>query len=718
MAMEISARAATVRRWPADGLAKRLPALLFGAHGIAILDQLVVSGTSFLSTVLIGRAAGAAELGSYAVAVSVFASIMAMQNALILLPFAIQQHRAEHGGEAHAGGAFALSGGLALLAALATAMSALGLALAGGAAATQMLSWAIAAMLPFILVREFARRFAFARLRTQTALAIDAAVSAIQLGGLGAMAWSGRLDAVSACLCFGFACGVPALAWAAATRREFQFLRPAVTTTARESWRLGKWLMLGQITVQIQSYGAYWLIMGLGGAAATGVFAACMSLVGFANPLLFGVANVLTPKQALAWRSGGSAGLLREAVRNALLLGCMIAAFCLLLAVTGEQLLHVLFHGDDYAGYGHVVTVLALATLATAIGMPASNALAAMERPRAIVVVGGFGVIVTVATMAVLMLRWGLLGAAYGDLAGSAVGAVGRWLAFLAVARKAQADAPVDPAVLRLAGAGDDAHVERLGEGDFAAVFAVAPAQGGERVVLKLYRDGCDPGLAQEQYDALARLHACLDGREAEGWTVRVPRPIAVSQAPRALAMTAVSGRPLESGLIDDETARSAGRAFACAMQAAWAQGLLHGDLHLNNVLIDSEARTLSLIDPGPGVSCEACNAAHLSAAARDLGHLVGELATDVNDMIGDPAARLQKQNFVAAVLQNARACPVEEVREGVLWHLDAGLRPSWSPRGLWHRLIRIVAERRSDDLLGRMPACEPAQEAPACSHR
>jgi tRNA A-37 threonylcarbamoyl transferase component Bud32 len=401
-----------------------------------------------------------------------------------------------------------------------------------------------------------------------------------------------------------------------------------------------------------------------------------------------------------------------------LLLGGMIAAFCLLLLVAGEWLLQILFHGGDYAGYGHVAAVLAFATLATAIGMPASNALATMERPRAIVVVGGFGVVVTIATMVVLMLRWGVLGAAYGDLAGSVVGAFGRWLAFLAVARKSESHAPIDAAVLRLAGVGEDAVAERLGEGDFAAVFAVRPSGRGERVVVKLYRDDCDATLAQEQYDALARLHACLDAREVDGWTMRVPRPIAISQSPQALTMTAVSGRPLESSLADAETAGSAGRAFARAMQAAWEQGVLHGDLHLNNVLLDNEARTLALIDPGPGVSCTACNATHIAPAARDLGHLVSELATDVNDMIGDPAARVQKQNFVAAVLQNARDCPAGEIRRGIRWHFDATLHPSWSPRGLWHWLIRIVAERRSEDLLGRLPPCQPSEEAAACSHR
>lgn len=716
--MDISACIEMVRSLPFAGLTRRVRDRLFCAHSLAVLDQIVVSGTSFTTTVLIGRAAGAAELGVYAIAVSLFTSLLAVQDSLVLMPFVIQQRRAGRDAQAHAGAIFTLSVGLALLAATATTLVAGGFAFAGANAALLTLSWAIAAVLPFILAREFARRFAFARLHMFPALAIDAAVSAIQLGGLGALAWSGHLNAHSACLSFGLACGLPTLAWLVATHREFQFSRTDVTDTARQSWQLGKWLMLGHSMALVQAYGAYWLIMGLGGAAATGVFAACMSLVGFANPLLFGVANVLTPKHTLAWRGGGSAGLRREAVRNALLLGGMIAVVCAVLSIAGERLLQLLFHGGDYTGYGHLAAILAFATLATAVGMPASNALAVMERPRAIVVAGVLGTAVTVVTMAALMQRWGLIGAAYGNLAGSAVGAFGRWLAFLAVARNVKCDAPVDAAVWRLAGADEDASVERIGEGDFAVVFAVSAANGGERILVKLYRSDSDPTLAQEQFDALERLHVCLDGHEVDGWTIWVPRPITVSNTPPALTMTAVIGRPLETGVVDGKMASSAGRAFARAMRPAWAQGVLHGDLHLNNVLIDTDARTLALIDPGPGVSCTACNAADITPAARDLGHLIGELATDVNDMIGHPVARMLKQNFVAAVLRNARACSPDEIRRSITLHLDATLRPSLSLRGLWHRLIRIVAERRSEAMLSYMDSHSRAQKLAACLYR
>src|SRR5712691_13360838 len=65
--------------------------LLCNEHALAVFDQLLVSGTSFVAAVLIGRFAGSAELGVYSIAISLLASMLALQNERVLLPFSIQQ---------------------------------------------------------------------------------------------------------------------------------------------------------------------------------------------------------------------------------------------------------------------------------------------------------------------------------------------------------------------------------------------------------------------------------------------------------------------------------------------------------------------------------------------------------------------------------------------------------------------------------------------------
>jgi O-antigen/teichoic acid export membrane protein len=156
-----------------------------------------------------------------------------------------------------------------------------------------------------------------------------------------------------------------------------------------------------------------------------------MSIVLFANPLTIGIGNTLAPKAALALNEGGYARLRREVTQDSLLLGAAMTLFCLVILFIGEDVMGLLYHGKEYAGHGQTVMVLALALMASALGMPATNALQAMERPQAIVWASSVGAVLTVVLVWCLMIEWGLLGAAYGFLAGNAAGSVGRWVAFL-----------------------------------------------------------------------------------------------------------------------------------------------------------------------------------------------------------------------------------------------------------------------------------------------
>jgi len=66
-----------------------------------------------------------------------------------------------------------------------------------------------------------------------------------------------------------------------------------------------------------------------------------------------------------------------------------------------------------------------LAMLAAALGMPASNGLAAVERPDVVFKVGLVAVALSLVLVPCLVLGWGVTGAAYGFLAGNVAGSLG-----------------------------------------------------------------------------------------------------------------------------------------------------------------------------------------------------------------------------------------------------------------------------------------------------
>jgi O-antigen/teichoic acid export membrane protein len=709
-----------------------LTRVMFGTHFLALADQAVVSGTSLLSTVLVGRFTTPSQFGIYTIALSVLGSLLAVQDALILLPYAIQRHRPSRTSAEHAGISLLHSGLLAAAATAVLVLTAVGALALGADASLVWLILALVLTVPSAMQREFGRGYAFAHLQVAKALILDIAVATLQLGVLGWLGWTGTMSAIGACAALGGACALTSFVWLYYARSNFVIRADQVQQATRESWGLGKWLCAGQVTVSMQGYAGYWLLPLLVGITETGVFAACTSIASLANPLLTAFRNTLTPRAVLAFKEGGGRNLRRQAFRDALVLAGGMSLFCVAILLGGDILMSVVYRGPEYGGRGHVVIVLAVAMMATAAGAPASNALASMERPQAIVVATSVGTTVTLAGIWILSVEWGLLGAAYGFLAGNVAGAAARWAAFLAVlARPDLGDfghASVVRVVQRLRQdtAEADLDIRSLGEGFHGKIYAVASCGGGplwqghRDLVVKLYKpdrpDGADA--ARWQFDAQARLHLAVDGKIVDGWKTRVPLPLYVAASPPALVMTMAAGMSLNKSLAvgsdpPPEMLNSAARAIVAVLRPYWAAGHLHGDLSLHNILWDPAARVLSFIDVDTtaGVSVYDGVPKEWYPASLDLAGVLYDVGTDIRTVGRRVVAR--KRMFAESVLlaflmtvetPEEKRRLIDEVRAFARAELEA-LDLPWSPRGLYRLLQRYVATRRIDRLLARVLA-------------
>ena len=409
------------------------------------------------------------------------------------------------------------------------------------------ITWAIAGVVPFALARDFARRFSFAGLDMGLAFLLDLASAMIQLSVLIGLAVTGRLSALTACAALGAGCALPTAIWFYYTRAEFRPRVQNVPTALSRTWALGKWLLAGRVTVQVQGIVTYWISMLLGGASVTGIYAACMSVVGILNPVFIGLTNVVMPKVALAWKEGGGPGLWHETIRNTTFIAAVILPFMLAVMVAGETVMRVLYQGADFKGLGYTLTVLVAAMSVGALAMPASNALAVMERPRAIVIIGGVGGALTVVLVSLFMLRWGLLGAAYGLLGGAVVGALGRWVVFSRHVSKIYDQTPVVRVIQDFAklSDNDDLAIARLGDGLHAETFLVHSKSGQtwhsqHSLVVKLYKSSAmlTIEMVQAQFNSLLKLHVTLNGCAVDRWKISAPQPLFVCTSPLALVMT------------------------------------------------------------------------------------------------------------------------------------------------------------------------------------
>jgi O-antigen/teichoic acid export membrane protein len=123
-------------------------------------------------------------------------------------------------------------------------------------------------------------------------------------------------------------------------------------------------------------------------------------------------------------------------MRDALGLAAVMSSFCLLVALFGDEVMHALYPGPEYAGHGHIVAMLAVAATIAAVGAPAAIALTTVERARAVATIAAGTAVLSVVLVCLLMSQLGLVGAAYALLISETAGCVGRWTAFLLIVPK------------------------------------------------------------------------------------------------------------------------------------------------------------------------------------------------------------------------------------------------------------------------------------------
>jgi len=702
----------------ADRLRTKVIDLVLGPHALSLADQVVVSGTSLLSLVLVGRFTRPSQLGIYTIAMSVCGLLLAVQDALILLPYTIHRHKHSRTASEHAGMMLlhaailggAATAGLALAAAVAATMP----SSAPGANVTWLI-FALVFVVPSAMLREVGRGYSFAHLRVERALFMDLAIAALQIGVLVFLAGSGRMSALGACAALGIASALPSLIWLYATRRNFSIRRDQVREATRETWRLGKWLCAGQITVSVQGYVCYWMMPLLVGITETGIFAAASSVASLANPLLTAFRNILTPRAMRALNDGGHTRLLRQAILDAATLGAAMSVFCIVVLFAGDVLLRLVFRSAEYAGHGHLVTILAIAMMLTAVGSPASNALASMQRPRPLVVATSVGGAVTVLAVWVFSVRWGLMGSAYGFLVGSAAGACARWIALVGAVWRRRTEEEREAAlhiVLKLTQAGidSDCDITWLGNGRYGSVYRVASRAGEDlyagypELVVKLYAPGATDGPGP-QFASQSRIHSAISGKSVGGWTVNAPSPLEAIASPSALIMTLAEGEPLGRLLVrrgGGEEFRLAAHALASAMAPYWAAGHVHGDLAFRNILVEPTRRVLWLIDTDASITVRG----NWSPAVVDLAGLLYDLVTNLRPL--DPRGRMMfTRNVLLAHAATIRSAPerhklIEEIRAFAVAELEL-LDLELSPRGLYHLVQRWIALRRINELLATL---------------
>jgi O-antigen/teichoic acid export membrane protein len=184
---------------------------LLQKSGLSVFDQAVVSGASFVTSVILARSCPREELGVYYLALSVVFFIRGIQEQLVSAPYMIYCSR-KRGDELaqYAGSSLVHQ---CTMMALTSAILA-GVLLVGGApAGGNATFWLLVGAAPLMLLREYIRQLSFAHLEMKAVILLDVSVAVLQLAALFGLSMAGRLNVANTLAVLAIACGLPAIAW-------------------------------------------------------------------------------------------------------------------------------------------------------------------------------------------------------------------------------------------------------------------------------------------------------------------------------------------------------------------------------------------------------------------------------------------------------------------------------------------------------------------------
>ena len=387
----------------------------------AAADQFLVGGTNVATMFILGRICGAENLGVFYLCLTLSYLIISVQESLITTPLTVNL-----AGRESVKRRFYAGAGLCQSLLLSLTLSALmGIcALVCQYFPSQQELYAVlsagAIVLPFWLLREFLRRYLFAMMRVHEVFAVSLILAAVQLTGLLVLAQYDALSTSNALLMCGLASGCASLQWLVRNFSELAFSQRSMNRFTRKNLLFGRWLLVSQSASVMATYAMPWLVVAWIGTSATGIFAACDAILRFANPLLIVLTNVLTPWVTIGHNDGGGTELRRIIFRVSMTITLFLSCFCVFLFIAGQSLLNASL-GQEYGDYWLTLLILGINQLVLKQSLAPGRGLMVLDKARLISAADVSGFVTSLIAGWLLIPTYGVLGAAFAMLLGSAV---------------------------------------------------------------------------------------------------------------------------------------------------------------------------------------------------------------------------------------------------------------------------------------------------------
>lgn len=342
---------------------------------LALADQVVVSGTNFVTMAMVARYCAQADVGLFHLAWTLVGFLRTAQERLLSAPYLVFVHQRDQKPKTLLGSSLTHQAIFAmacvfLLVVLSQFLSGMGFLMA-----------ALAASIPFILLRDHVRAICAAHFKYHVALTVDFVVCVVQIGGIWWLAHRGTLSIASVAVVLGIASLLPTIAWVLSKQQPFTFHRQSIAADWKQNWNYSFWLVAAR-TVGISGYFAVpWIVARYMNTAATGAFGIASGLVGLSLMFVMGANNFFQPRTVKAYHDHGVDSMFRTVLEAMAVFGTVLSLVVVFFSFAGGRLLGLIY-GPTYASYGPVVVALSVSTLTVSISIACGNGLAALGKPK------------------------------------------------------------------------------------------------------------------------------------------------------------------------------------------------------------------------------------------------------------------------------------------------------------------------------------------------
>lgn len=351
---------------------------LLGREIWALSDQAVVSGTNFLTNVMLARFMGLREFGVFALAWMSVMFVNSLQYALIMAPMMSVGPKQEEKNRPSYFGAVVFQELVLVSFCFVLVFAALKVSSNYFPHADlQRLALPLAVSAFAYQMQDFIRRYFFATRQSRYALVNDALSYLTQLPILFLLHRAGDLNSATALWVmagtsiFGMVAG---WFWVEPIEFKWEWIR----AISRRHWRISRWL--GASALLQWTSGNLFVIAApvYYGAAAAGVLRASQNLMGVTHIWFQGLQNVVPVETARRLREGGVHSMLSY-IRSILVRwGGLTLLFAIAMAVAPGFWLR-LTYGPEIVQYGYILRLFALYYVLSFIGSQLCAGLAALE---------------------------------------------------------------------------------------------------------------------------------------------------------------------------------------------------------------------------------------------------------------------------------------------------------------------------------------------------